>query len=90
MLMFVVVLVVRAPIAEADFARETGFSQDLQRSIDCGLANSWIFFFNELIKILVGQVFFSAQKNVEDEITLGRALHPVFLNVFKEDFLLFG
>ena len=90
MLMFVVVFVVRAPIAEADFTRESGFSQDLQGSIDCGLANSWIFFLYELIKIFVRDVIFSAEENVEDEVALGGAFHPMFLNVFEEDFLLFG
>jgi hypothetical protein len=46
MLMFVVVFVVRAPVAEADFARETGFSKQLERAIDGRLADGRVFFFN--------------------------------------------
>ena len=90
MLMFVIVLVVCASITKTHFARESGLSQDLQRAIDSGLPDCGVFLFYELIKIFVGNVIFSAKENVEDEVALGRAFHPVFLNVFEEDFLLFG
>ena len=35
-------------------------------------------------------MFFSAQKNIQDEVALRRALESPLLDVFKKDFLLFG
>jgi len=33
---------------------------------------------------------FSVQENIENQVTLRRALQPLLLNVFKKDFLLFS
>ena len=46
MLMFVVVFVVRAPVAEAYFTRESGFGQQLERPVDGSLTDCGVFFFN--------------------------------------------
>ncbi len=78
MLMFVVVLVVCTSIAEAHFARESGLSQDLERSIDGSLADGRIFFFHESIEIFIRQVLFSAQKNIQDQVALRRAFQSLF------------
>ena len=44
MLMFVIVFVVGASIAEAHFARESGVGENFERAIDGCLADRWIFF----------------------------------------------
>ena len=53
MLMFVVVFVVRAPVAEADFTRESGFCEQFERAIDGRLPDGRVLFFNELVEIFV-------------------------------------
>src|SRR5215204_6229239 len=45
-LMFVVMFVVRASIAEAHLARESGFSEQLERAIDGRLADGRVLFFD--------------------------------------------
>ena len=90
MLMFVIMFVVRTSIAEAHFTGESGFSQNLERAIDGSLADGGVFLLHESIKVFIREVFFGAQKNIQDEVTLRRALQPVLLNVFKKDFLLFS
>ena len=45
-LMFIVVFVVRAPVAEAHLARESGFSKQFERAIDGRLADGRVFFFD--------------------------------------------
>jgi hypothetical protein len=90
MLMLVVVLVVRATIAKADFARQAGFGQQPQRAIDSGLTDGRIFIADQLIQIFAGHVAFSAEKDVENEVPLSSSLKTLFLNVIEEDFLLFS
>ena len=90
MLMFVVVLVVRAAVAEAHFACESGFGQNFQSSVNGRLPDRRVFFFYELIEIFIREVIFGAEENVEYEVTLGGTLEPLPLNVFKKDFLLFS
>ena len=90
MLVFVVVLVVRAAVAKANLARQAGVSQEFQGAIDGSLTDGRIFFFDELVEIFVREVFFSAQKNIQNQVTLRRPLQPLFLDVFKKDFLLFS
>jgi len=46
MLMFVVVFVVRAPVTEAHFTCESGFSQQFERAIDGRLADGRVFSFD--------------------------------------------
>ena len=53
MLMFVVMFVVRAAVAEANFTRQARFGQQFQSAIDSSLANGRVFFFDELVEILV-------------------------------------
>src|ERR1051325_3154694 len=90
MLMFVIVFVVRTSIAKAHLAREAGFSQQFERTIDGGLADGRVFFFDELVEGFVREVLFSAQKNIQNQVALRRALEAFLPDVFKEDFLLFG
>jgi len=90
MLMFVIVFVVRASVAEAHLAREAGLSEQLERAIDGRLADGRVFFFDELVEVFVREVFFGTQKNIQNQVTLRRSLQPLFLDVFKEDFLFFS
>jgi len=89
-LMFVVVFVVRASIAETHFAREPGLGQEFERSIDGCLADSRVFSLHQPVEVFDGEMFFGTQKNIQNEIALGRALESSFLDVFKKDFLLFS
>ena len=54
MLVFVVVFVVGASIAEPDFACEPRFGEEFQGSIDGGLADARIFFLHQTVEIFVG------------------------------------
>ena len=90
MLVFVVVLVVRAPVAEANLTREAGFGQEFQGAIDSRLTDGRIFFFDELVEILVREMLFGAQKNIQNQVTLRSTLQPPFLDMFKKDFLFFS
>ena len=49
MLVFVVVFVVRAPVAEPNLTRESRFGEQFERAINCRLTDGRIFFFDELI-----------------------------------------
>jgi len=89
MLVFVLVFVVSASIAKADLARESCLSQKFERSIDGCLAHARIFLLYETIEIFVGEVFFTAKKDVENQVALSGALESFFLNVPKKDFLFF-
>lgn len=87
-LMFVVVLVVRAPVAEPDFPRESRVGQEFQRAIDGSLTDVRILFLHEPVEVFVGEMFLGAQENIQDQVTLGGALESLLLNVFEEEFLL--
>src|SRR5436853_526883 len=50
-LVFVVVFVVCAPIAEANLARKARLGQEFQRAIDCGLPDGRVFLFDKLVKV---------------------------------------
>src|SRR4051794_33063456 len=50
-LVFVVVLVMCAPVAEANLACQPGFGQQFQRAIDRSLPNGRVFFFDQLVKV---------------------------------------
>src|SRR3982750_786137 len=90
MLMFLVMFVVRASIAESHFARETCFRQQLQRAIDSGVADARILIVDEPVKIVARKMFFSSQKHLEDQVSLRGALQSLVLDVLEEDFLLFS
>jgi hypothetical protein len=90
MLVFVVVLVVGDAVAKPNFARETRFGEEFQRAVNGGLSDAWIFLFDETVEIFAGQMSFSAQENIENQVTLGRALETLLLNMFEENFLLFS
>ncbi len=90
MFMFVIVFVVRASIAEAHLAGQAGISQESERAIDGRLAHSRILLTRQTIKVLARDMAFGAQENVENKLTLRRALQTLLLNVLEENFLLFG
>jgi hypothetical protein len=90
MLMLVMVFVMSAVIAKANFTSEASFCQELQRSIDSRLTNRRIFLFYQAVEIFVREMCFCFQKYIEDEVSLRRTFQALFLNVFKKYFLLFG
>lgn len=59
-LMFVVMLVMRASVAKPDFARESCFGQEFESAIDGRLPYAGIFFLHEPVEIFVGEMFFGA------------------------------
>src|SRR5216684_919731 len=81
MLMLVVMLVVRAPVAEPNFARKSGVGQKPERAIYGRLANAWILLTHQTIKIFARDMALRAQKNIENQIALRRALQTLLLNV---------
>jgi len=89
-LMFVVMFVMRAAIAEPHFARQAGVRQKPERSVDRRLAHARILFAHETVKIFTGNVAFASQKDVENQIALGCTLQTALLNVFLKYFLLFS
>ena len=70
MLVLIVVLVVRTSVAKPDLTRKTSLSQELESSVNGSLSNAGIFLLNEPVEIFVGEVLFSAKKNVKDEVAL--------------------
>ena len=90
MLMLVIVFIVGAPIAETDFARQARVSQKSQRAVHGCLAHRGILLAHQTVKVLARDMTFRAQKDIQNKITLRRALQTLFLNVLEENFLLFG
>src|SRR5262249_3341072 len=82
--------VVGAAIAETDFAGKARFGEQSQSAIDGGLADGWIFFADQIVKVLAGEVAFSLQKNVQNQVSLGSSLQTLLLDVLEENFLLFS
>jgi hypothetical protein len=89
-LMFVIMFVVSDAITEPNFAREPRFRQQLQRTIDRGLADARVFLPHQAIKVFAGKVGFRAKEHVEDELTLRRPLESLLLNMFEKNFLFFS
>ena len=90
MLMFVVMFVMRATVAETHLTRQTSFRQQAQGAIHSRLPDCRILLPHQSIKILTLHVPLSFQEYFEDQITLGRALQSLFLDVPEKDFLFFG
>ena|SRR5207248_7536147 len=90
MLMLVIVFVVSDAIAKANFARESGFSEELQRSIDRSLPDAGVFLTGEAVKVFAGKVGFRSQEYVENQVALRRTLESFLLDMFEKNFLLFS
>ena len=90
MLMFVIVLVMRPPVAKAHFARQTGVGQKLKRSIYGGLAHVGILLTDQAIKVFAGKMSLGVQKNIQDQIALGRTLESLLLNMSEKNLALFS
>ena len=74
MFVFVIVLVMRATVAEAHLTRQSGFHKQPQRSIDCCLPDAWILGLHKPVKIFARHVTFSTQKHIQNQVTLRGAL----------------
>jgi len=90
MLMFVVMLIVRAPVTEAHFTSQTGIRQKPQRSVNGSLSNGWILFADQPMEIVSRKVALRAQKDFKNKIALRGTLQAFLLNVLQENFLLFS
>src|SRR5215210_324794 len=89
MLVLIVVLVVCATVAKAHLARQSRLAQKLERAINSGLADGRVFFLHEPIKVFAGEMLLRAQKDIQDQVALRRALQASLLQVLKKYFLLF-
>jgi len=78
MLVFVIVLVMRATVAKAHLAGESGFHQQPQRSIDCRLPDAWILGLHQPVKVFAGHMPFSAQEHIQNQVALRGAFQPFF------------
>src|SRR5947209_448870 len=87
---FVVVLVARAPVAEAHLAGESRLDQELEGTIDGGVADVRLFRLDEPVEVFARKVLLGAQEHVEDEVALRRPLQPGALYVLVENLFLFG
>lgn len=63
-LMLVVMLIVGATVAKANFARQARLRQKLERSINRGLANSRVVLLHQPVEIFAGHMLFGPQKHV--------------------------
>ena len=88
-LVFVVMFVVRASVAEANFPRKSRFSEQLECPVYGRLSDCRVFLLHQAIEIFVGEMFLGSQKNIQNEVALRRALESPFLDVFKKYFLFF-
>jgi len=80
-LMLIVVLVMSAAIAKPYFARQPGISQKFESAVHRGMADGWVFRLHQAIEVLAGEMIFSAQKHIQNQLALGRSLETLLLNV---------
>ena len=85
MFVIVMVLVISPVIPEADLARESCLGQKFERSIDRGQSDARISFVYKGMQIFAGKVFLSAEKDLEDQVTLARPPQTGFPNVILKD-----
>ncbi len=90
MLVFVVVFVVGDAVTKANFARKPGFGEQFQRPVNGGLADAWIFLFDQAVEIFTGKMSFRPQKDIENQVALAGALEALLLDMVTENFLLFS
>src|SRR5712692_4387491 len=90
MLMLVIVLVMRAAIAESRFAGQPRISQKLQRAINGSLSDVRVPFAHQAIEIFPGHMTLRAQKHFQDQVALRGSLEALYAKMFDENFLLFG
>lgn len=89
-LVFITMLVARAPVAEAYFARESRSGEKFERAINGCLSDRGIFVLHKPVQVFARHVLFGAQKNVEDQIALRGAFEASALKVFVKYFVLFS
>ncbi len=89
-LVFIAVLVARAPVAEAYFARESRFREKFERAVNGCLPDRRVFALHKAVQVFARHVLFGAQKNVQDQIALRGAFEACALKVFVKYFVLFS
>jgi hypothetical protein len=72
--MSVRMLEAKPPFAEIDLPGNAGFNHPLQRAVNRGAADSLILPPDQIDQIFGGEVTLLPQKDIDDEITLARAL----------------
>ena len=86
----VLVFVARDAVVEGDFAGESAFGQEFQRAIDSGVADAGVFFLDEAVKFVGGEVVAGFEECAEDGIALGSLLKAYVFEVAMEDVLRFA
>ena len=70
----VLVLVTRDAVVERDFAGQTALGQQLQGTIDGGVADAGVFFLHQAVEFVGRKVIAGFKKGAQDGITLGGLL----------------
>ncbi len=84
MLVIIMMLVIGLVITEPDLTREPSLGQQTQRAIDRRKAHRGVFFLDESIKILAGEMLFGPQKCIKYQVTLARAAQSQTLEMLKK------
>src|SRR5205809_1130680 len=77
MLMLVIVLEVRAPVAETRFAGQPRIRQKLQRTVNRSLPDARVLFADQAIEIFAGDVTLCAEKHFQDQVALRGSLEAL-------------
>jgi hypothetical protein len=84
-LVIVMMLVVGFVIAKTDLTCEACLSEQFESTVNSSESDCGIDLVYEAVKVLAGKVFLSAQKYLEDEVTLACTPQSCRLNMLKED-----
>ncbi len=83
----VLMLIAGNAVVKGYFRGEPTLSQKLERSVDGGVADAGIFFLDQAVQLIGGEVVACLEKRAEDRIALGGLLQANFLQVTVEDVL---
>lgn len=73
-LVFVIMFVVGEPVTEANLTSQPGLGKQFQSSVNGCLAYRGVFLVHKLVEIFAGEMFFSSQKNLKDQVALSGTL----------------
>src|SRR5262249_15359887 len=83
-LMVIFVLISLTTVAQSLLSSQSAFVQQLERAIDRGKPDAWIFSLDKVIQILGAQVSFSLQKHLENQLPLRSLLESRAAQVIKK------
>ena len=70
----VLVLVARDAVVKGNFAGQSALGQQLERAVDRGVADAGVFFLNQAVQFVSGEMVAGFQKCAQDGIALLRLL----------------